>query len=195
MSTLTAIDDSKLVTIIGNGSVGVLPTDTIYGLVASAANEMAVRRLYALKHREQKPGTVIAANIQQLIDLAVPRTSIEAVAHLWPNPISVDLLVGDGLRYLSQGTGHCAFRVVADPVLRALLVQTGPLLTSSANHPGEPPAADIQAAQTYFGNDVDFYVDGGVHHGAASTVVRFRDGHFETRRAGDITIDAKGRIV
>jgi L-threonylcarbamoyladenylate synthase len=189
------MNDIGIVALIGQGGVGVFPTDTIYGLVASAANQPAVQRLYELKHREQKPGTVIAANIQQLVDLGVPPESIEAVAHLWPNPVSLDLLVGEKLEYLSQGTGHCAFRVVADPELQAFLEMTGPLLTSSANHPGEPPAVDVTDAQAYFGDEVDFYVDGGKHQGSASTVVRYRDGRFETRRAGVITVDASGRIV
>ena len=39
-----------------NGQVGVVPTDTVYGLAACASNEQAVTRLYALKHRERKPG-------------------------------------------------------------------------------------------------------------------------------------------
>lgn len=192
---VSSITDIRIVTILGDGGVGVLATDTIYGLVASAANAEAVRRLYALKHREQKPGTVIAADTQQLIDLGVPVASIEAVAHLWPNPISVDLLVGDKLEYLSQGTGHAAFRVVADPALRGLLAQTGPLLTSSANHPGKLPATTVQEARLYFADAVDFYVDGGKHIGAASTVVRYRNGRFETRRAGKISVDVDGRIV
>ena len=44
------------------GGVGVMPTDTVYGLVARVADRPAVERLYTLKHREHKPGTVIAAN-------------------------------------------------------------------------------------------------------------------------------------
>jgi len=177
------------------GGVGVLPTDTIYGIVAVASDEQAVKRLYDLKHREQKPGTVIAADAQQLVDLGVSAESVAAVAHLWPNPISVDLLVGSELEYLSQGTGHGAFRLVADPVLCQLLLQTGPLLTSSANHPGKEPSLNTAQARAYFGDNVDFYVDVGERPGTASTVVRYRDGHFETVRQGPIAVDENGQTV
>lgn len=34
------------------GKVGILPTDTLYGLVAKASDEGAVKRLYGLKNRE-----------------------------------------------------------------------------------------------------------------------------------------------
>jgi len=194
-ATVLSISDARLTSMLTQGGVGVLPTDTIYGVVARAADERAVGRLYAIKHREQKPGTVIAANAQQLIDLGVPSENIDAVSHLWPNPISVDLLVGEDLHYLSQGTGHCAFRLVATPALHELLMQTGPLLTSSANHPGGTPALNIEQAQHYFGDAVDFYVDGGDQRGLPSTVARYRDGTFETRRSGPVAIDEQGRIL
>jgi len=193
--TLSSTSDTRLASLLQQGGVGVLPTDTIYGIVAVAADQQAAMRLYALKHREQKPGTVIAADVQQLINLGVPAESIAAVAHLWPNPVSVDLSVGEDLHYLSQGTGHCAFRLVADPGLCALLAQTGPLLTSSANQPGELPAADVVQAQQYFEDSVDFYVDGGERQGLPSTVVRYRDGTFETKRPGQVAINERGEIL
>ena len=61
------------------GVVGIVPTDTIYGLAARATDESAVARLYHLKSREQKPGTVIAANIDQLTVLGVKRRYLKAV--------------------------------------------------------------------------------------------------------------------
>ncbi len=46
------------------GAVGILPTDTVYGLVARATDKEAVSRLYSLKGRDKKPGTIIAGNIE-----------------------------------------------------------------------------------------------------------------------------------
>ncbi len=51
--------------------MGVLPTDTVYGLVARRLDQAAATRLYRLKKREQKPGTVIAASIDQLVELGI----------------------------------------------------------------------------------------------------------------------------
>ncbi len=195
MIIANSISDPHVTALLTSGGVGVLPTDTIYGLVAAASNERAVERLYDLKHREHKPGTVIAADAQQLVDLGVPVESVEAVAHLWPNPISVDLTVGPELAYLSQGTDHCAFRLVGDLKLQELLYATGPLLTSSANHPGKEPSSNITQANAYFGESVDFYVDGGERRSEPSTVVRYRDGAFEIRRLGAVNVDETGRIV
>jgi len=46
------------------GAIGVIPTDTVYGVVCRAADAVAVKRLYALKQRAAKPGTVMAATIE-----------------------------------------------------------------------------------------------------------------------------------
>lgn len=196
MLVLPSLHDPKLAALFKSGKVGIIPTDTIYGLAASAADPQAVTRLYALKHRERKPGTVIAASAQQLIELGVPAETVQAVSSLWPNPLSIDMLVGGNLGHLDQGTGHCAFRVVADEEVRAMLAMTGPLLTSSANDPGQPPAENLAQGQDYFGDEVDFYVDGGNRSGRLpSTVARYRGGRFETVRPGAVTIDETGKLL
>lgn len=172
-----------------NGRVGVIPTDTVYGLVASAHNQEAVERLYRLKNRERKPGTLIAASIDQLHDLGVSDELLGRLAPYWPGPLSAVLPIGDTFSYLHQGLGDIAMRVVANDDIRQLLEQTGPLMTSSANHPGAPGATTIEEAWDYFHNLVDFYVNGGdLSDRPPSTVVKFRpDNTLEVLRQGAVT--------
>lgn len=189
MKIFTTLTDPELIEMLKNGAVGVLPTDTLYGLVASSHNEAAVARLYALKNREHKPGTSIAASPEQLIALGLPEPIIERVAYLWPNPLSVEVF--HDLEYIHQGTGRSSFRVVADKTLRNLLEQTGPLTTSSANEPDGIPASTVAQAQAYFGDQVDFYVDGGdLKDRPPSTVIGFKDGNIIVYRQGAVTITA-----
>lgn len=177
------------------GSIGVMPTDTIYGLVARASDQEAVSRLYALKNREQKPGTVIAASIEQLIHLGIPRRYLLPVSAYWPNPISVVVPTAPGLQYLDLGKFSVAVRIPADTKIQELLQQTGPLITSSANHPGEEPAATMAEAQAYFHSQVDFYVDGGQVNGQNSTVIRIVDDAVEVLREGAVKVSESGEIL
>lgn len=191
---INSVDEA--IAILLKGGVGVLPTDTVYGLVARAADQAAVSRLYALKHRENKPGTVIAASVEQLVELGIPKRYLSAGEKLWPNPLSIEIPLGRRLTYLHQDTGRQAYRVVADDVVQAILKQTGPLLTSSANQPGEPGATDLQQAIDYFNNEVDFYVDGGDLSGKApSTIIRIIDDAIEIIRPGAVVINEEGRIT
>jgi len=175
----------------------VIPTDTVYGVVACAGDQNAVEQLYRLKKRDKKPGTIIAANIEQLVELGIMRRYLKAVEQYWPNPISIIIPSDFSLDYLHQGKLSLACRIPKDPQMQKLLQKTGPLLTSSANHPGESPANTINEAKAYFGDEVDFYVDGGDLSGhAASTIIRVVDDAVEVLRAGAVTIDeASGEIV
>lgn len=187
--------DPALVAGIAKGQVGVLSTDTVYGLVCSAKIPAAVERLYHIKQREHKPGTIVAASIQQLIDLGLRRRYVKAVESYWPNSISVIVPCDDELTYLHQGMYTLAVRVPADEHFCQLLERTGPLMTSSANAPAKPPAKNISQAKEYFADDVDFYVDGGVvADRPPSTVIRIVDDAIEVVRQGAVTIDDFGRI-
>jgi L-threonylcarbamoyladenylate synthase len=71
-----------------------------------------------------------------------------------------------------------------------LLKTTGPLVTSSANLPGEPPAIDTASAETYFGEHVDCYIDGGViAENNPSTLIRITDNDVQILRQGAVTIE------
>lgn len=189
---LTSVNDQELIKLLTKGAVGVLPTDTVYGIVAVAANKEAVIRLYATKNREQKPGTVIAANLDQLVQLGIKRRYLLAVEQFWPGPVTVVLPTGDPeLNYLDQGVVSLAVRVVDHPELVELLEKVGPLLTSSANQPGEPPANTIEDAKAYFGSSIDFYVDGGDLGGRQpSTIIKILDDTIEVIRHGAVKIRA-----
>lgn len=193
-SRVMTLGDAELVYLIKAGKVGVIPTDTVYGLACAAANQGAVERLYKLKDREQKPGTIIAASIEQLVELGIKARYLKPVAQYWPNSISI-IIPNHGLSYIHQGQGGIAIRLPAKKDLQTLLEKAGPLLTTSANHPGEPTAVTIQEAREYFGDKLDFYVDGGDLSGRpASTLIRILDDAAEVLREGAVKINEAGEI-
>jgi L-threonylcarbamoyladenylate synthase len=173
------------------GAIAVIPTDTVYGLVARAADQAAVERLYKTKHRDHKPGTLIAANIDQLEALGLKRRYLKAVEQFWPGAISVVIPVADPqLAYLHQGKMSLAVRIPDDSRLQELLTETGPLLTTSANQPGQPVSTTVEQAQTVFGDQVDFYEDGGdLSNRQPSTVIRIVDDAIEVLRLGAVKIN------
>ena len=190
------VNNAQAIEQIKKGAVGVMPTDTLYGVVCSAANGAAVQRLYALKSRQIKPGTIVAANIDQLVELGIPRRYLTAVSQYWPGPISVVIPAGAAFNYLHQGKGSLAMRIPSDESFRDFLRQSGPLLTTSANIPGEEPASTIEDARRYFGSTVDFYVDGGNLSGREpSTIIRIIDDAVEVIRQGAVKIKESGEIA
>jgi L-threonylcarbamoyladenylate synthase len=189
MKMYTSITDPEVVQLVKNGAVGVLPGDTVYGLMGTAKSPETVAKIFTIKHREHKPGTVIAASVDQLVELGLKRRYLVPVEQYWPGAVSVVIPAGDDLEYLHQGLHGLAVRVPEGDELQDLLRQSGPLMTTSANLANEPSATTIEQAQKYFGDTVDFYVDGGdLSDRLPSTIVRVVDDAIEVIRQGAVVI-------
>jgi len=145
--------------ILLSGGVGVLRTDTLYGLVAVAENQAAVERVYTLKSRDEtKSPIVLIASIDQVFDTCDAPASLDSY---WPGKVSIVLPSMTAPSWIQRGNRSVAYRLPDDMALQNLLKTTGPLIAPSANPEGSTPASTITEAIAYFGDAVDFYVDGG----------------------------------
>ena len=153
--------------IIQSGGVAVIRTDTLYGLVADAKNQISVGRIYTIKKRNPlKPVIVLVSDFDQIRSFGVSvDAELEAILNkYWPGKVSIILSPTDtsvNTHYIHKGTSGIAFRIPDDGDLRKMLSDVGPLVAPSANPEGLAPAENIQQAMDYFGDAVDFYVDGG----------------------------------
>lgn len=184
----SSLSDDEIVRLLRDGAVGVLPTDTVYGLVAVAHNQSAVSKMYHLKQRERQPGTIIAASVEQLADLGFSRENLAIGARYWPNPVSVVMDAKEVPAYLKCGLADLPARIPDNPTLLKVLQKTGPLMTTSANAPKQPTSTNVRMARNYFADTVEFYVDGGdlsLHQ--ASTIIGIGEN-------GTVTIFRKGSV-
>ncbi len=178
--------NTELAETLRKGAVGIFPTDTLYGLVASALLPDAVRRVYALRKRNpKKPFIILIHNPADVarFGVRVGTTERTIVKKMWPGKVSIVLRSsGTKSRYLRAGGATLAFRVPASRTLRTFLRKSGPLVAPSANPGGKKPAYSIKEAERYFGDRVDFYCDKGRLSGKASMLVSIIRGRIETLR-------------
>jgi L-threonylcarbamoyladenylate synthase len=162
------------------GGVGVLPTDTIYGIVGSALDKKVVEKIYRLRKRNRKkPMIVLISSLGDLkkFGVQVTPTTRKILQKAWPGKVSVILPSrSKKVAYLHRGTNAIAFRMPKPAWLRKLLVKTGPLVAPSANIEGKPPARTVGEAKKYFADKVDFYVDAGRLVSKPSTLIELRGG-------------------
>lgn len=185
------VNDPVLVEMILDGAVGILPTDTVYGLVAKANLKSAVDRLYQIKPRHLQPGTIIGASIDTFRDLGFHEDVLGRCLSYWPDSISVVLNATHVETYLKKRRDALPVRIPKAQKLTKLLQQTGALMTTSANAPGAPTATNIHTAMKYFGDEVDFYVDvGELGERPPSTIIGFDDnGSVVVYREGAVKLD------
>lgn len=185
---------------LGRNELVVVPTDTVYGLAADAFSPEGVRALLDAKGRgPQSPPPVLIGTIQTLQALAedVPDVANRLAATFWPGALTMILKSQSSLTWdLGETKGTVALRMPDHKIALALLQETGPLAVSSANLTGEPAATTCQQAESYLGDKVAVYLDGGNSpKGEASTIIDLTDLVDSYDSAGKLTTTGKIKIV
>jgi L-threonylcarbamoyladenylate synthase len=163
-----------LATTLKAGGLAVIPTDTIYGLVARALDKKAVSRVYTVKGRKpEKPFIILISNKEELSDFGVKPTNEQAklIERFWPGSVTLIFRCDQSLDYLHRGGSTLAFRLPNDKALTSLIEKTGPLIAPSANPEGAPSALNINIAKKYFSSKVDYYYDDGDLVSEPSTII------------------------
>lgn len=169
-----------------NGGIGVIPTDTIYGVVGTALRPDTVELLYKVRGRSpEKPFIILISKVGDLhqFDIYPDEQVLTKLNEFWPGPVTVVLPCPyEKFEYLHRGTKTLAFRLPDKADLVALINQVGPLVAPSANPEGMSPAQTITQARSYFGRALDFYVDGGTIIAKPSTILEIKNGEIKTLR-------------
>jgi tRNA threonylcarbamoyl adenosine modification protein (Sua5/YciO/YrdC/YwlC family) len=182
------------------GRLAVIPTDTLYGIVADAFDARAVADLLAAKHRgpDMPLGVLVGSwsTIDGLVG-SVPPVARDLVEAFWPGGLSIVLPHAPSLAWdLGQTRGTVMLRMPLHPVALELLREVGPMAQSSANVSGRPPATTAQEARDQLGDSVEVYLDGGVcASGVGSTIVDLTGETPRLRREGAVSAEDVSRVV
>jgi L-threonylcarbamoyladenylate synthase len=163
-----------IISLLKKGGIGVVRTDTLYGLVTLAGDETAVERIFAIKGRhDDKSPIVMISSVAQLFD-PIDDNVQEYLKEFWPGKNSVILPSHNAPDWITRGNQSVAYRLPDNAALQELITTVGPIIAPSANPQGKKPAMTIDEAKAYFGDKVDFYVDGGtVTDETPSRLLRF----------------------
>ncbi len=184
---------SDTIQALKHSGIAVIPTDTLYGVVARALDKRAVRRLYRLRRRAPRKPFIVLISSRK--DLAMFGCQPDAAAsrflrHVWPGKVSVILpCASERFSYLHLGTETLAFRLPKSKWLISLLKKTGPLVAPSANPEGKKPAETITEAKEYFGRKVDSYISANrLLNGIPSTLITFEKNRLKVLRGGAVKV-------
>ncbi|RME36045.1 MAG: tRNA threonylcarbamoyladenosine biosynthesis protein RimN [Gammaproteobacteria bacterium] len=150
--------------VIRAGGVLAYPTEAVWGLGCDPFNPLAVRGLLALKGRSPDKGLIVlAAHVGQIEPwVRFPDQAIrDRVLASWPGPVTWLLpALPETPGWLTGGRDTLAVRVTTHPVAAALCRVAGPLVSTSANPAGRPPARRALQVRKWFAGDIDLLVPG-----------------------------------
>jgi L-threonylcarbamoyladenylate synthase len=181
--------------LVADGGIVAMPTETVYGLAADAANGEAVARIYEAKGRPAfNPLIVHVGDTSQAAEIAEFGEEAKALADTyWPGPLTLVLPLRPDAPIASlvtAGLATIALRSPAHPAMRGLLEAVGrPLAAPSANASGRISPTRAEHVLAGLGGRIPLIVDAGsTAHGLESTIVALTGGPPRLLRPGPIDL-------
>ncbi len=168
---------SRAASVIKDGGLVAFPTETFYGLGASALNEEAIKKIFKIKAREKfKPILILLdspISLSQFVS-EVPLIARKLIDQFWPGALTLIFSASPHLSPLLTGnTGKIGIRVSGSPLVRKLVQLSGvPLTGTSANRSGKSPCFSPSQVIDQLGDRISLLIDGGdTQKDRASTIV------------------------
>lgn len=204
LETLILNDNKDIVTagkIIQNGGLVAFPTETVYGLGASAYSDEAAKKIYEAKGRpSDNPLIVHVWNTEQIKDVAeeISDTAKLVIDKFMPGPITVILkkkaCIPSGV---TGGLDTVGVRCPINEVAREFIKSAGvPVAAPSANISGKPSPTNSQHVIDDMMGRIDAIIDSGeCSVGVESTIVDMTADTPVILRPGGITYTMLKEVV
>ena len=170
-------DTDKAAAMLLKGGLVALPTETVYGLAASAEDGPALLMLYEVKKRDPDKASAVLVTGMEMVEKYcqnIPQGAYRLAEKYWPGPLTM-ILEDKGVVYpATTGEGDTlGVRCPNHPVTLAVIEKAGVALAApSANPAGQPSPKTAQEVLDYFDGHMEGIIDGGpCALGVESTIV------------------------
>ncbi len=181
--------------VLRQGGLAAIPTETVYGLAANALNPKAVEKIFQAKGRPaDNPLIVHIAELEQLPSIArnIPQAAYDLAEAFWPGPLTMILPKQDCIPdIVTAGLDTVAVRFPSHPVASAIIRESGlPIAAPSANLSGSPSPTNARRCVEDLSGKVEVIIDGGdCTVGVESTVITLADSTPRLLRPGFVTLE------
>lgn len=192
---------SRAAEILKSGGIAAIPTETVYGLAASAYDENAIKKVFTAKGRPQdNPLIVHISSMEMLSEVAcnIPDTALECAKMFWPGPLTMVLPRTDKTaERVSAGLSTVAVRMPSHKVALDIIRKSGlPLAAPSANTSGSPSPTTAYHVEADLDGKIDAIVFAGeCDVGVESTVISFCCNPPRLLRPGAVTAEQLRKII
>ncbi|PAY20413.1 threonylcarbamoyl-AMP synthase [Rhodopirellula sp. SM50] len=190
---------AEAASLLADGQLVGVPTETVYGLAADATNPVAVRKIFQAKGRPANNPLIIHVDspesARRWVHVDHPpwlADQWQRAAAFWPGPLTVVVpRSADVVDEVTAGAPTVAVRVPSHPVMRSLLAACEfPIAAPSANPSNYVSPTCAEHVRQGLGDKVAMILDGGeCECGLESTIIRLRSDGVELLRPGGISVE------
>ena len=194
----------EIVKMLDAGELVIIPSDTVYGLIADATNKRAVEKLYRFKERVAgKPVSVFVDSFEMLEQHVVTtQTQGELLRRLLPGPYTVVLSSKHNLvKDIESELGTLGIRIPKYPLIHEIVSTFGkPITATSANKAGSSPHHSFSSLINHISKKnqelISLAIDAGnLPHNRPSTVLDLTEPEVKILRQGDIHFTQKKSYI
>jgi L-threonylcarbamoyladenylate synthase len=167
-------DVGRCAEVLAAGGIGIIPTDTVYGIAALVRNAEAVCRVGRIKDRppdKPLPVQVASAREANLLALADSPAAAALIERFWPGGLTIVMERRPGFDLPFQDPLTIGLRIPASRFCLELIARSGCLVVPSANRSGMPPPARPEEISAQVLESVDFVVEAGACPGGIESSV------------------------
>ncbi len=181
--------------ILKSGGLVAIPTETVYGLAASAYKPQSIKNIFIAKGRPMdNPLIVHIADIKNIYEVVSEfhETAQKLAEKFWPGPLTMILPKNSKIpNEVCAGLSSVAVRFPSNKIAQEIILKTGePLVAPSANLSGKPSPTKFEHVFEDLNSKIDAIVDGGdCTVGLESTVVSLLEEIPRILRPGAISAD------
>jgi L-threonylcarbamoyladenylate synthase len=192
----------EAIRILKSGGIVVAQTDTVYGILADAKNESAIKSVYEIKERSpSKPLLVLVSNMEMAREIAYFDDRAEKISNYFWNikkrPLTIVLKAKKIPKLITAINNTIALRLPNNRLLLYIIDGLGnPVVAPSANISGEAPCTEYNTIKKSLANKVQLIIDGKLNR--TQTVSTILDLSFEKPiilREGIVTIEELRRFI
>lgn len=182
-----------------DGELIAFPTDTVYGLGAKVFDSVAQERIMGLKNRDcSKRFAVLCANLEQIEELAyIDDKAKKIINKFLPGGLTLILKAKNKNIHNYAIDDTVAVRIPKHPIALKLLLENGPLATTSVNLSGQKPLNDYDIIKETFKNKIDYIYNDPTnieYSNVPSTIIDMTS-DLKVIREGDIKLEEILKII
>ena len=189
------INYKEIVNILKNDGVGIIPTETVYGIIGNSCSNKAIKRIYDIKKRNSHKALIVlisSFNMLENIGINISKEEEKLMHKFWPGALTIIFDIKDNF-HLSNlvlaGQDTIAIRYTSNENLQKIIELLGyPVVAPSANLEGDETGINPDKIKESFDHKVDFFVNQGIiDNNTCSTLVKVTREGIKILREGVIT--------
>ena len=189
---------SELVKYLKQGKLVITPTDTVYGIMADADNENAIKKVYEVKKRSyDKPLLLLVNGIEMLNDYVedIDDLTKQIINTYWPGTLTILFKKSSRVNKYITNNEYVAIRYPNNKIIKDTLDELGhAVVSTSANISDSDIITKVEMIPDEILDNIAYVIDGGELSDIASTIIKVEDNRIIFLREGILSKDIKSKF-